>query len=343
MIFFTHDPDYNFETIDSRVHESVTFDGKVYFAPKCISVSTLVWNKDAFENVGLDPDKPPETWTELRDYCERLLTYDSSGNIKTIGMKNFEKQFKVFNIIAFGEQYTDNTGLKLHLNTDNFNASLEYLLSFKDIYGGNDKLPEGIIPAITFWNEGSFSLYSGFNNCNNFGVSRLPRHDDQPEDYEPYNVINFYGIPKECKNPRGGWKYLKFKHTTAVYDEQVMWYELGPDSFIPDYIAHGPTREKLYEEFLPLIDDNRRGIVETRDEIIRSANVPVYDVAPSCEFSNYIRTELEKVASDQLSPKEFLNNAQRYGESIIKEFKERKVAEGWVFNDDGSVYFQGDK
>lgn len=341
--FLTYDPDYNFETVDSRVHESVTFDGKVYFAPRNISINTLVWNKDMFENVGLDPDKPPETWSELKEYCERLLTYDANGNIKTIGLKNSQGMFKVFNIIAFGEQYTNRTGTKLNLNTDNYNNTLEFLLSFKDIYGGNDKLPDGIIPAITFWNEGSFSLYSGFNKCTNFGVARLPRHDDQSDDYEPYNVINFYGIPKTSKNPRGGWKYLKFRYTTAIYDEQVMWYEVGPDTFIPDYIAHTPTRERLYDEFLPLIDDDRRAIVETRDEIIRSANVPVYDVASSCDFSNYIRTELEKVANEQISPKEFLNNAQKYGESIIKDFIKRKEEEGWVFNEDGTVNYQGDK
>lgn len=36
----------------------------------------LLYRRDAFEEVGLDPDRPPETWDELVEYAERLFDPD---------------------------------------------------------------------------------------------------------------------------------------------------------------------------------------------------------------------------------------------------------------------------
>ena len=32
----------------------------------------LFYNKDAFEEVGLDPEDPPETWEEVVEYGQKL-------------------------------------------------------------------------------------------------------------------------------------------------------------------------------------------------------------------------------------------------------------------------------
>ncbi|MDQ7820158.1 MAG: extracellular solute-binding protein [Armatimonadota bacterium] len=45
----------------------------------------LTWNKQQFRDAGLDPDRPPQTWDELRDYCRRLVKRDAAGNIVRVG------------------------------------------------------------------------------------------------------------------------------------------------------------------------------------------------------------------------------------------------------------------
>jgi ABC-type sugar transport system permease subunit/ABC-type glycerol-3-phosphate transport system substrate-binding protein len=76
---------------DPRFLEAATVDGKVYAVPVIYGMQeirstygrvatsfpeggalVLVYRKDMFADVGLDPDRPPETWDELYEYAKRL-------------------------------------------------------------------------------------------------------------------------------------------------------------------------------------------------------------------------------------------------------------------------------
>jgi len=50
-----------------------------------IDVYGLTWNKQHFREAGLDPDRPPRTWDELRDYCRKLVKRDATGKIVRVG------------------------------------------------------------------------------------------------------------------------------------------------------------------------------------------------------------------------------------------------------------------
>ena len=47
-------------------------DGKIYSIPFQRSTMVLYYNKDAFKEVGLDPEAPPTTWEELAEYGQKL-------------------------------------------------------------------------------------------------------------------------------------------------------------------------------------------------------------------------------------------------------------------------------
>ena len=50
-----------------------------------IDIYGLTWNKDHFKEAGLDPEKPPRTWDEFRDYAKKLTKRDAQGNITRVG------------------------------------------------------------------------------------------------------------------------------------------------------------------------------------------------------------------------------------------------------------------
>jgi ABC-type glycerol-3-phosphate transport system substrate-binding protein len=50
-----------------------------------IDVYGLTWNKDHFKEAGLDPEKPPKTWAEFREYAKKLTKRDAQGNITRVG------------------------------------------------------------------------------------------------------------------------------------------------------------------------------------------------------------------------------------------------------------------
>ena len=65
---------------NSRFSRHFQRDGKIFALPSNSIPTTyvLVYRKDLFEQAGLDPEKPPQTWEELLDYAEKLT--DPSRN-----------------------------------------------------------------------------------------------------------------------------------------------------------------------------------------------------------------------------------------------------------------------
>jgi multiple sugar transport system substrate-binding protein len=57
-----------------------TYDKRLYGVPLYADVSALFYNKDLFEKAGLDPNKPPKSLPELRQYADRITAL--GGDIK---------------------------------------------------------------------------------------------------------------------------------------------------------------------------------------------------------------------------------------------------------------------
>ena len=62
-------------------------DKKTWGIPFQRSTIVLYWNKEAFRDAGLDPEKPPATWAEETAFAEKLTKHDGSGNATQWGMQ----------------------------------------------------------------------------------------------------------------------------------------------------------------------------------------------------------------------------------------------------------------
>jgi ABC-type glycerol-3-phosphate transport system substrate-binding protein len=86
------------------------FAGRTYALPWGADPNfALVWNKSAFREVGLDPNRPPQTIDELAEYAKKLTKYDSRGQIVRIGFIPWEYEFDncmfTFGYLFGGEFY----------------------------------------------------------------------------------------------------------------------------------------------------------------------------------------------------------------------------------------------
>ncbi|HEX2390886.1 MAG TPA: extracellular solute-binding protein, partial [Casimicrobiaceae bacterium] len=61
--------------------------GKTWGIPFQRSTVVLYWNKELFKEAGLDPNKPPATWSEMVDYAKKLTKKDASGNVTQWGVQ----------------------------------------------------------------------------------------------------------------------------------------------------------------------------------------------------------------------------------------------------------------
>src|SRR3546814_9360777 len=61
--------------------------GKTWGIPFQRSTIVMYWNKEAFQEAGLDPETPPQTWNELVEYGQKLTKRDASGNVARWGVQ----------------------------------------------------------------------------------------------------------------------------------------------------------------------------------------------------------------------------------------------------------------
>jgi multiple sugar transport system substrate-binding protein len=61
------------------------YDGKLYSFPGGADFYGVFWNKSLYEDVGLDPEKPPATTDELVEHSLKVLKKDENGLIERMG------------------------------------------------------------------------------------------------------------------------------------------------------------------------------------------------------------------------------------------------------------------
>jgi len=87
------------EDFDAEVLKLGEFDGTDYFIPMQASTYYFFWNKDLFEEAGLDPETPPATWDEYEEIAVKLTDPDrniygsgtqyNSSYIQMCGLRNY--------------------------------------------------------------------------------------------------------------------------------------------------------------------------------------------------------------------------------------------------------------
>ena len=143
----------------SQAHLSVgTFDGKIYGMPFSADASVLVWNKNLFKKAGLDPDKAPTTWAEIRKDAEAvgalgddIYGFYFSGNCGGCNIFTFTPL-----IWASGGNLFEDAGAKATVKTPQMKDALEF-------YRGMAK--DGLVPAGSQTDSGSnfFAAFAGGN------------------------------------------------------------------------------------------------------------------------------------------------------------------------------------
>ncbi|HEV8676035.1 MAG TPA: extracellular solute-binding protein [Methylomirabilota bacterium] len=119
-------------------------NGRMWGYPQYgIDIYGLTWNKEHFKEAGLDPEKPPKTWAEFREYAKKLTKRDAQGNITRVGYAIrhvghphgiVHKHF--WALYGAGVQLVDDPnrlrGGKAVINTDGGKAALKLILDMLD-------------------------------------------------------------------------------------------------------------------------------------------------------------------------------------------------------------------
>lgn len=222
-----------------------TYKGEVYGLAYSTTPFLFAYRKDLFTAAGLDPESPPKTWAELKDYAEKLTIKDGSGQITQSGFA-FPKtagNFVEFDTLVFGNGglFYDESG-KPTLNTPDKVETLEYLASFVNDVGipfnSNETNPfiAGTAAMTLINNVALTPMLKNADYAGKIGIA-LPPSNKQPATFAGCNMLFIGG---DCKNPDQAFQFIAF----ALTKEEVL--TRAKDLNIP------VTRQSQVEAFIAL-------------------------------------------------------------------------------------------
>jgi len=99
---------YDLSDLDEKGVQEYTVQGKLWAMPFGSGVPLLYYNKVTFREVGLDPERPPQDLEELRQYSEKILKRDASGNVVRSGIAIDNQEWTQRALAEHGDLLVDN-------------------------------------------------------------------------------------------------------------------------------------------------------------------------------------------------------------------------------------------
>lgn len=102
--------DYYEELNPQAVEPLSDADGDVYGVPQSLYAQGLVYNRDLFEQAGLDPDDPPSTWDEVREAAAAITDATGKAGFVIEGTNNQGGWQLTMMTYAFGGEMETGSG-----------------------------------------------------------------------------------------------------------------------------------------------------------------------------------------------------------------------------------------
>jgi sn-glycerol 3-phosphate transport system substrate-binding protein len=100
---------YDLSDLDEKGVHFFTSQGKLWALPFSADIPLLYYNKVVFREVGLDPETPPQDLEEVRQYSEKILKRDSSGQVVRSGIALDIREWLEHMLAEHDEFFVDNS------------------------------------------------------------------------------------------------------------------------------------------------------------------------------------------------------------------------------------------
>jgi multiple sugar transport system substrate-binding protein len=237
----------------------VTLKGKIVGVPVHTDARVFLWNKEHFQELGLNPDRPPANWDDLAATAARLVKRGPDGRLVRAGYMPWGGNFGthglpfLLHLWQAGGQTLSDDQRKVRFYEAPGIKAMEWMMGVARQIGGSagyKELGTGM-PSGTGLDEFSTgrlsmqqagnSLYVNYiRNVSNlrFGVSEIPiPQGGQPSSYTGGFAVC---ISKNAQHPDAAWAFLE--HWMAD-DIQYTWSDVS--NYVP-----GVRRIAESEKFL---------------------------------------------------------------------------------------------
>ena len=292
--------------------------GKTWGIPFQRSTVVLYWNKDLFKAAGLDPNKPPATWAEMRDMAAKLTVKDTSGKVTQYGVQIPSSGFPywLFQGLAIqnGVAMANDTGNAVRFDDPAVIEALQYWVDLAK----SGVHPPGIVEWGTtpkdFFEKKVAMMWTTTGNLTNvrnnakfdFGVAMLPAGKKRGS---PTGGGNFYISKKATpEQQEAAFKFAKW----MTQPERAAKWSMDTGYVAVSEAAYNTAALKKYgAEFPPAL--------VARDQL-------PYALA---EFSTHDNQRVTKALNDGLqaaltgtkTPAQAMKDAQAEADRILRSYK----------------------
>jgi sn-glycerol 3-phosphate transport system substrate-binding protein len=293
--------------------------GKTYGIPFQRSTIVLYYNKDAFKEAGLDPNKPPKTWAEMVEMGKKLTKKDASGNVTRWGIKVPSTGYAYWMFQSFaienGEELMNQAGNQTYFDKP---AVIEALQAWSDMSRKHAVMPTGTIEWGTLrqdFVEGSTAMmWHTTGNLTpvreaakfDFGVAMLPANKRPGS---PTGGGNFYifkkATPEERKAALTFIKWMTAPEVTAEWSIATGYVATRPD-------AYETPAMKKYAEGFP-------AALVARDQFQYS--IAEFSVHENARVKKFLDDAIQSVLTGAKSPEEALKTAQQQADRVLRSYR----------------------
>ena len=326
---------YDLSDVDEKGIEYYTFQGKLWAMPFAMDGSLLYYNKVAFREVGLDPEKPPQDLEEVRQYSEKLLKRDGAGNVVRSGIaldiaKWWERVFA-----ERGDLWVDNeNGHEGHATEVLFNNDIGRWLFqwWHDMVdsglafnvGRNPNFVDGFLAMSSGRAAMTFSYVSALRSVVDalekagpgleFGISRLTGVPGG-KGYSCFVPLGFWILKGPKEEQEAAWKFIKW---IVEPEQQAEWF--AGSGFLP--VSHAaidlPPAQDIVAQY-PLFR-------EALDIYLNTPAMPA-TVVPVLGSMDRVRdimyTAVEEMLVGGKDPTQALEDGAASANKAIEEYNQR--------------------
>lgn len=292
-------------------------DGQIYSIPFQRSTMVMFYNKDAFKEVGLDPEKPPTTWDEVVEYGQKLTNDNRYGVGLALNSGSAQWAFTGFCLqnSENGENLMTEDGKAVMFDTPGNIEALQFWLDLQNKY-------EIMAPGIVQWTDlptqflaGEVAMiYHTTGNMANisqnaefeFGTCFLPGGKRQAA---PTGGGNFYisnGLSED--RVQAAWKFIRFM---TEPERAAQW------SLDTGYVA---TRQTCFETDLMknYYEELPQAKVAYEQIDIAKPELTTYNAA---EIWRILNDNIQSAVVGDATPEEALKAAQEQATEVLAEYQ----------------------
>ncbi len=337
--------------------EEARYQGQTFGVPIGADDRVLYYNlkvfrekADALRRAGLDPERPPRTWSETLAYSRALTEFNPDGSIKRAGfMPNYGNSWLYLYAFQNNASLMSDDGTRCTMDSPEVLEALNFMVTGYTILGGYEKarifergfgngddhpLATGRVAMFT---TGDWEIANFARQCPNarFATAPSPVPDDrffkrgrfsaEKDTFVTWSGGFAWSMPKGAKNVEAAWRFLKWitclEGRQMSSNAQADVEKARGRKYIPRMEAHIGANEWMVDKFAAG-DDQYSKALRTHASLMPYARMRPATFVGQKLWDEHVRA-LEDAASGGKTPEAALKYGSGQVNALLREFLDR--------------------